>query len=102
MAFQLRFHEDSSTGLVAVCDVCGEIAKGDDGLIVWAPDDGEKPGDYITFKIVCKGPCDRMNERMEGMRYSQGLDVALVYLANNTEVNFKEASRMAGILSRLG
>ena len=101
MAFQLRIHEDQTTGLVAVCDICGRLALSDDHL-VWRPpsDCSEKPGDLFDFRVVCKGACDRMLER-EGHHYWQEIGPSLVYLLNNTKTNLKKAARTAAVLNRL-
>jgi hypothetical protein len=98
MPFQLRFHEDSTTGLVAICDICGKrVEDGSNGLVVWQPQSDEQPGTLKDFRIVCKGNCDRAL----GYSYSQELDTALVYLMNNTGFDLDRARRKAELLNQL-
>src|SRR5678815_5163193 len=101
MPFQLKIHEDCTTGLVATCDLCGKTVTGATGHVVWKHPQGAKPGMFVEYEIVCKGVCDREVEREEHHSWQQ-LDVALVYLLNNAQVDMDEACGRAIRLSQLG
>lgn len=103
MPFKLRLHDDWTTGLVAVCDVCGRLASGDDANILWIPPDAEKPVDLNEFKITCKEDCTRAMDNKHGCHhYSQPLDAGVGYLANNLKIDWKKTKETMRMLAMLG
>lgn len=104
MPFVFEVHPGHRTGLVAVCDVCGERIE-DPGMacIVWRPDLDEKVGARYPYQLVCKGPCDRVLES-QGHNAWQELDTGLIYLLNNLhlgEPELRQARVSAALLSQL-
>ena len=104
MPFKLKFHADSTTGLVAVCDICGRTVTGADANILWLPGTLEIPGESsVDFRIVCQlGVCERIAESKFGHHYSQNLETAIGYLINNTKTDLKRVRRNMEILSQIG
>jgi hypothetical protein len=84
--FVLRFHEDQTTGLVAVCDVCGaDINDASEANLLWnypltSP---PSPGDNFKYVLACK-QCD--SQANYKWRMSQDLHMAIGYLCNNTKI----------------
>lgn len=102
MPFILKFHADSTTGLIAVCDLCGKEVKAAEANVVWKPGK-EVPGKTThTFLILCQGTCDRIHEQKRGHHYWQELDVAIGYLINNTKTDLKEVWRKMRLLVDIG
>lgn len=100
MAFKLKVHEGYKTGLVAICDVCGDECKGDEANILWTPVE-DKVGDLMDFRITCKDECTCEVDEMFGHQYSQQLDVGLVYLLINSRVDMARAERLAALNASL-
>lgn len=110
MSFQLRLHEDHTTGLVATCDVCGCLitdasmanlcwngffdAKGAD---LHRQDD--KPGDFFRYRITCKDECTHRLDCELGHQFTTQLDVAIGYLMNNCRVDYKKMRHTMRLLT---
>jgi hypothetical protein len=103
MPFVLKFHDNETTGLVAICNVCGKQVEGDNANILWDPNnpDVDIKGKTFPFKITCKGNCTRVVDHIAGHQYSQELDTGLIYLLHNTKTDMKSAIRKTEILSEL-
>lgn len=102
MSFELRCFGNSGTGLVAVCDVCGEtLEKAADANLCWLPNEF---GDGVTyaFKITCKEQCTRRLDHVEGRQWTQDLDLAIGFLMNNTRVDFKRMRAKMQMLHDFG
>ena len=100
MSFKLKFHKDSTTGLVVVCDSCDHELKADEANIIWKPGE-EKPGEYLGYAIVCK-ECDNSRLITDSPKtYWQPLSAGLIYLLHNANVNMKESAKSAELLSKL-
>ena len=102
MPFQLRRHEDFTTGLVATCDVCAQVVTGDNANVLWLETSKEVSGHLYPYRIACKGKCTFAVDHAYGYQYSQGLDMAIFYLINNTKTDLKRVRRNAELLQRLG
>jgi hypothetical protein len=113
MPFVLRLHEDHTTGLVAQCDVCGELIKDADlANICW---DGfhdaqgeetgrhkDQPPIYYRWRIACKGHCTFTLDREFGHQFTQELETGIGYLMNNCQVDYKRMRSHMEALGRLG
>lgn len=102
MSFQLVFHKAGGTGLVAVCDVCGKRAYSGMANICWLPEGERIVGRQFNFKIACKEDCTRTLDLKEGYQWTQGLDLGLLLLINNTRTNLKDIRRKAENLYAMG
>jgi hypothetical protein len=101
MAFQIKIHKDYTAGMVAMCDVCGEIiTDASKANVTWIRGDKFEPGALFPFKVVHKGPCDERLERVDDSW--QELDEAFVYLLNNTGSDIEKARERAVRLASLG
>ena len=112
MGFSLRLHQDYTTGLVAICDVCGKlVADAEDAVLCWdgfhdasGKDLGrlnDKPGDLFRYRIACKPDCMRRLDLQFGHQFTQELDTAIIYLMNNIRMNIKRAREKVMLLSML-
>jgi len=94
----MKLHKGGLTGPVFTCDFCGgTITDAADANATWTPKDGEREGDSIPFRVICKD-CDRGRA---GGRCWQQLDHFLVYLEHNS--NFDRTKAIQGVngLARL-
>lgn len=102
MSFELRCFGEGGTGLVAVCDVCGEIVtKAAEANLCWLPLAWTE-GETYAFKIACKYQCTRSLDRREGQQFTQELDLAIGFLMNNSRVNFKKMREKMAMLYEMG
>ncbi len=97
MPIVLELLEGHKTGLVAVCDVCGERVYDNGGTLCWDKASPARIGDRYQFKIACKGRCDEALK----MPYWQDVGVSLVYLINNTKTDIQKSLRLASLLSQI-
>lgn len=102
MPFLLRFHDDQTTGLEALCDVCGKPAAARGSTIYWTAPLRQSPGENYPFKIVCADDrCEHELARQGDYPYSQDLDTAIHYLLQNTHFDPVIAWKKAHSLSLL-
>jgi hypothetical protein len=104
MPFQLKFHDDQTTGLIAVCDVCGLQVSGEEANLLWQPRETEIPGETrYPFLIVCRDPvCDRAIEERFGYLHYQNLDTGIGYLIHNLRIDLKAVRRNMEVLAMIG
>lgn len=99
--FQLKIHNDQTTGLVAICDACQKTVTADKANLLWTPGPSDAPGDCLKYRIACKGKCTYFFDKQFGHQYSQDLDTAIGYLINNTRTNLKITRRKMALISEL-
>ncbi len=101
MAFKLKLYPNHTTGLVAVCDVCGSEAKEGDANILWHPTGREKPGDGYPYQIACKGKCTQLVDNRAGScAHSQEITTAIFYLFNSVGGNYTDEQERARFLAQ--
>ena len=109
MSFQLKLHEDHTTGLVAQCDVCGEMIQDSElANICWdgyhdakGKDLGraqDTPPMLYRYRIACKDTCTRALDLEFGHQFTQELSVGIGYLMNNCRVDYKKMRRHMAVL----
>lgn len=102
MSLQLYNHGEGGTGLIAVCDVCKKRVKAEDANVCWVPDVFRK-GESYPYRIACKDSCTRRLDAAEGAKqWTQDLDVAIAFLANNTGIKFSRLDRKMRMLWQAG
>lgn len=101
MPFQIRYNENHSAGLVAICDACGkQITDAEAGNILWDMPPDAKPGGLFAYKLSHKAPCSL---RFQGVQCWTPLDVAIAgHLVNNTGINIEKARDTMERLDRIG
>lgn len=103
MPFQLKLHDDWTTGLIAVCDVCGRQVTGQEANVLWLTQSKEKPGETCyLFRIACRDACTRRVDAHSGHQYCQNLDTAIGYLINNLQLDLKQVRRNMEVLAMIG
>jgi hypothetical protein len=103
MPFQLKLHDDETTGLIAVCDVCGKSVTGEEANILWSSTQKDKRGaTFYPFRIACRDRCTRAIDDDFGHQHFQNLDTAIGYLINNLKLDLKKVRRNMEVLSMIG
>ncbi len=102
MSIELRCFGEGGTGLIARCDVCGELIwNAVEANLCWLPDKwGE--GVVYPFKVTCKDECTRRLDHLEGQQWTQDLDLAIGFLMNNSRVNMKRMREKMQMLHDMG
>jgi hypothetical protein len=104
MPFQIRLHDDYSSGLVATCDVCGQRLESAAANLLWLPsaENQTRPGTFSEFKLACKEPCTLILDAQAGEEhYWQPLNAAIGYLLTNTRTDAKAMHRTIRTLDRM-
>jgi hypothetical protein len=99
---KLRFHEDNTTGLVATCDVCGDLVSGEFANLLWRPSGVEGAGDYFEYKIACDFRCTAELDLEHGYHHSQELGTAIGYLVKNTKTDISFVNNKQEHLALIG
>lgn len=104
MSFQLFLHENHTTGLIAVCDVCGKRVNGDEANLLWIRRPGAQPGQTsFPFYIACRVRCTRILDQLHHCHHDwQNLDTGIGYLIHNLKLDLRKVRLSMEVLAHIG
>jgi hypothetical protein len=59
-------------------------------------------GEQNLYRIACKDGCLRRLDEKFGHQWTQEIDLAIVFLANNARINWSETRKKAEVLLEAG